>query len=90
MEIKINIEAANGMEAKRIKDIMARAHACKFKTLSAPITSREPIHLGFACPKESIDGILDTLQEPHILAKLMPDEISLSPKWSLPKRRKIQ
>jgi len=90
MNTRINLEAANGAEAKRIKNMMAKIHACKVKTLSTPVDSKHPIRMEFECPPGVIDSVLDNLKEPHVLAKTIPDEISLNPKWNWQKRRKIK
>ena len=90
--VKIDIEAANGIEAKRIKKILEEAHACRLEALSAPIDSKYPIRMSFDCTQEAIDIVLDTIKEPSQLLKLKPDEISFpkGARWTTEKRRRFE
>jgi len=88
---KIEIEAADGTEAKKIKNILAEIYGCKLEILSTPIDSKRPILMQVDCPEKASDFILDNIKEPNkILTKLKPDRVSYpaGAEWNTEKRRK--
>jgi len=88
---KIEIEARDGKEAKKIKDRLVGVMGCSVEDLSASIDLTKPIRMRFLCGEEAIDDVLDNIKEPNKLVKIIPDELSThqGAKWKLQKRRKF-
>jgi len=89
--VRIEVEAANGREAKKLKDLLVGIHGCTTTDLSTPLDSKDPIRMRFSCREDVVDSVLNSVREPNrLLTKIKPDEISAQgPKWELSKRRKI-
>lgn len=87
--VEIEIYPGNVKEAKQANDIMVDTLHCTPKVLSTPSDSKDPIYMNYDCPLQAINVLLDDIREPSSWTKIIPDEISLNPKWNLRKRRKI-